>query len=153
MQYKHGIKEPVRKETYKLNLLSKEDITENIIVIKINRSYRENMSAEELYDVTRGFWKRKIESVEPAEYALAVAHQVVKEVYKIHSWVKAEDEPIHRKTIPYNEKKDKGRIIFEGKVADEKIREKYIGKSVADFFQKGEASPTKVIMCQEQALS
>ena len=106
-----------------MNLLSKEDITENIIVIKINRSYRENMSAEELYDVTRGFWKRKIESVESAEYALAVAHQIVKEVYKIHSWVKAEEEPIHRKTIPYCEETDKGRIIFEGEVADEKIRE------------------------------
>lgn len=104
------------------------------------------MSEEELYDVTRGFWKRKIESVEPAEYALAVYRQTVVQVYKIHKWIKAKDKPIHRKTLPFNEKTDKGRIIFEGEVADEAIREKYMGKSVSNFFKRGETAPTKVIL-------
>ena len=38
--------------------LTLEDIKENIVIIKINKSYREGMSETELYDVTRGCWKR-----------------------------------------------------------------------------------------------
>ena len=34
--------------------LEREEITENVIVIKINRSYKETMSETALYDVTRG---------------------------------------------------------------------------------------------------
>ncbi len=34
--------------------LTLEDITDNIVIIKINKSYREGMSDRELYDVTRG---------------------------------------------------------------------------------------------------
>ena len=34
-----------------------EDITENIAIIKINKSYREGMTPVELYDRTRGCWK------------------------------------------------------------------------------------------------
>jgi hypothetical protein len=52
--------------------LLREEITDNIIIIKINRSYRRGMSPEELYDITRGCWKRRIESVDRAEFALAV---------------------------------------------------------------------------------
>ncbi len=37
--------------------LTLEDITDNIVIIKINKSYREGMSGTELYDVTRGCWQ------------------------------------------------------------------------------------------------
>jgi hypothetical protein len=40
--------------------LGKEDITDNIIIIKINRSYKPDMSDLQLYDVTRGCWKISI---------------------------------------------------------------------------------------------
>ncbi len=52
--------------------LSREDLKHNIAIIKINRSYNEGMSSLELYDVTRGCWKRRLESVKSAEYVLAV---------------------------------------------------------------------------------
>lgn len=32
-----------------------------------------------------------------------------------------------------------------GSVAEQKVREKYIGKSVKNFFKKGEANPVKLI--------
>ena len=44
--------------------LTLEDIRDNIVIIKINKSFREGMGETELYDVTRGCWKRKIASVE-----------------------------------------------------------------------------------------
>lgn len=133
---KHG-----RKMSQELTV---EDIRENIIIIKINRSYCEGMSETELYDVTRGCWKRKIASVEKADYALAVVYGIVKEVYQIDEWLPAENEV--RETIPYNEAVDAGRIIFRGRTADGEIRKKYLDYSVAGLFKKGEASPVKVIM-------
>lgn len=43
--------------------LSVDDLQENIAIIKINKSYRNGMSPLELYDITRGCWKRKLKSV------------------------------------------------------------------------------------------
>ena len=114
--------------------LTMEEIRENIVIIKINKSFREGMSKTELYDVTRGCWKRKIASVEKAEYALAVVYGIVKEVYQIDEWLLAENEV--RETIPYNEAVDAGRIIFKGRTADEEIRKKYLDYSVAGLFKK-----------------
>lgn len=114
--------------------LTMEEIRENIVIIKINKSFREGMSKTELYDVTRGCWKRKIASVEKAEYALAVVNGIVKEVYQIDEWLLAENEV--RETIPYNEAVDAGRIIFKGKTDDEKIRKKYLDYSVAGFLKE-----------------
>jgi len=124
--------------------LTLEDIRENIVIIKINKSYREGISETELYDVSRGCWKRKIASVEKADYALAVVYGIVKEIYQIDEWLPAENEV--RETIPYNETADAGRIIFKGRIADEEIRKKYLDYSVAGLFKKGEASPVKVII-------
>lgn len=124
--------------------LTLEDIRENIVIIKINKSYREGMSETELYDVSRGCWKRKISSVEKADYALAVAYGIVKEVYQIDKWLPAENEV--RETIPYNEAVDAGRIIFKGRTADEEIRKKYLDHSVAGLFKRGEVAPIKVIL-------
>ena len=124
--------------------LTLEDIKENIVIIKINKSYREGMSETELYDVTRGCWKRKIASVEKADYALAVVYGIVKEVYQIDKWFPAENEV--RETIPYNEAVDAGRIIFKGRTANEEIRKKYLDYSVAGLFKRGEVAPVKVIL-------
>ena len=124
--------------------LELEDIEENIAIIKINRSYRKDMSALELYDVTRGCWKRGLESLKPAEYVLAVSFGEVKEVYKVDAWVPASE--LNRETIPFDADLEKRRIGFHGKVAEEAIRRKYINKSVSGLFKRGEAGPVKVLI-------
>ena len=121
--------------------LERDDLDENIVIIKINRSYRKGMSALELYDVTRGCWKRKIESVQKAEYALSVCFGEVKEVYQIDCWVTS--EKMKRETKPYDEELDGGRIAFFGKVADDDIRRKYIGKYVNKLYKRGDVGPVK----------
>ena len=126
-----------------MQYLMREDITDDIIIIKLNKSYRSGMSSEELYDITRGCWKRRIESVERAEFALAVYKEEVIEVYRITAWYSAQEEI--RDTVPFNPEVDLGRIIFKGEVADEKVREKYIGKNVSKLFKRGEVSPVKTI--------
>ena len=124
--------------------LTRDDIKENIAIIKINKSYREGMSAIELYDVTRGTWKRKIESVSKADYVLAVAFGEVKEVYKVNGWMHS--SKLNRETIPYNEELEGDRIGFSGEVAANEIRNRYIGTSVAGLYKRGEADPVKVIL-------
>lgn len=125
------------------DILTRDSITDNIVLIKVNKSYKPGLTPLELYDITRGCWKYRIEYVDIADYALTVYHGEVIEVYSIHKWFRAEDE--HRKTIPYNPDKDRGRIIFRGELADSSIRDKYIRKSVKSLFKQGEAHSIKVI--------
>ena len=129
-----------------MDSLKREDIEESIAIIKVNKSYRDGMSALELYDVTRGCWKRKIESVEKADYVLSVVFGEIKEVYKVERWVSA--DKLNRETLPYNPQTDAGRIGFFGDVADDIIRSKYIGKNVGGLFKHGEADPVKVLLGQ-----
>ena len=42
--------------------ISRQDLTENVVMIRINKAYHDGMSESELYDATRGIWRRKIES-------------------------------------------------------------------------------------------
>ena len=122
--------------------LKREDITDNIIIIKINRSYRPGMSAESLYDAARGCWNISIPYASAADYALAVSFGEVKEVYKIYEWCPASEE--RRKTIEYDPEKEKGRIIFKGEVASDEIRNNYLGKSIKGLYKKGDMNPVRV---------
>lgn len=127
--------------------LSVDDIADDIVIIKINRSYNPNMSALELYDITRGCWKRRLDSVSSAKYALATVYGEVVEVYKIDYWLPS--PALNRETIPYDAEVEKRRVGFFGSVAEQKVREKYIGKSVKNFFKKGEANPVKLIKAEK----
>lgn len=122
-----------------MKYLSLTDITDDIVVIKINQSYYEGMSAEALYDYTRGIWKRSIKSVSVADYALSVVYGIVVEVYKIDHWMPAlETKFTARKVDP---KSSADRIAFVGKVAPDSVRNRYVGKSVAYLFKNGAANP------------
>lgn len=124
--------------------LDYKDIADDLVVIKINQTYRDGMSERELYEYTRGFWRRKIESVEPAKYALAVVFGEVKEVYRIDKWVHASEvNNKFRKYIPARHFK---RIAFTGDLAPDDIRKKYLGKSVKYLYKYGEASPVKLFL-------
>ena len=133
-----------------MNELKRQDIKHNIAIIKINKSYRDNLSKLELYDVTRGCWKRRLELMKPVEYVLAVAFGVVKEVYKVDKWVPADE--LNRETIPFNAEKEKGRIGFFGKIAEEDVRNAYLGKSVAGLYKKGEMGSVKILLNRQRII-
>ena len=126
--------------------LKRDDITDNIIIIKINKSYKPGMDADHLYDITRGCWKVSIPYASQADYALAVVYGEVKEVYKILKWVSALKE--RRKTIEFNAEIEKGRIIFKGEVASDDVRKKYLGKNVKELYKRGESNPVKLFKAQ-----
>jgi uncharacterized protein len=87
------------------------------------------MTAEELYEATRGIWKVG-KPREKTEYAMAVYQGIVREVYKIHQWLPGGTQQY--KTRDSAEFKVAGRWEFEGEVATE-IRDLYIGKSVRNI--------------------
>ena len=68
------------------NYLKYEDIIDNVVIIKINQLYYEGMSDLALYETTRGYWRRTIQSAKNYNYALAVVHKKIIEVYKIDKW-------------------------------------------------------------------
>jgi len=122
--------------------LQREDLQENIVIIKINKLYREGMSAEALYETTRGIWKRNLKSLAGTEYCLSVYKGEVVEVYKIDEWNPAGTTPMKTRVI--NPEHTIGRVEFVGKVALDEVREKYIGRSVTKLYKRGEANPVKV---------
>ncbi len=120
-----------------------DDITDNVVIIRINRSYNPDMSALQLYDITRGCWRRKIESVDSAKYAFAAYRGEVVEVYRIDHWCHA--SKLNRETLPYDPETDRDRIGFIGSVADEEVRHRFVGRSVKEFFKRGDIGPVKLI--------
>jgi uncharacterized protein len=113
-------------------------ITHPMLLIRINRLYRHNMSKRELYDATRGVW-RLGERRHSAQFAAAVFEGVIREVYEIKSWHPAGTTSYLKRTT--TEVQRKGRVEFVGRIAPEKIRVKYVDRSVRSRFRRGQQGP------------
>ena len=78
-----------------------------------------------------------------AEYAFTVHKGEVIEVYKIDSWHPGGTTNYNIITS-LNGVKTR-RKEFLGKLAEQDIRNKYIGENVSHYYKKGEANPIKYI--------
>lgn len=140
---KYGIEEvSVLDDKYRNETLEEEDITDNVILLKIKKYYREGMSPRELYDVTRGYWKVTPVNAEQVDYAFAVFNGIVREVYKVERWLPALSTFTDRPDVAGRKPKKTKTVKYEfvGRIADEKIRMKYRGKCVKDLM------PNRVIV-------
>ena len=65
-----------------------EEIKHNILVIKINKLYRPNMSNYEIYDAVRGMWRVSLNSIKSKDirYVFAVYNSLIVGVYKPDEW-------------------------------------------------------------------
>lgn len=113
---------------------SREEFTENaqtplFMIIKIRQDKLDEREGS-YYETCRSAWKISPQKANKYPYVLCVLNGVVKEVYeRIGEW-----KPDHR----YRE----NRFEFEGKVADEAIREFFINKRIPKkYCKKGMASP------------
>lgn len=59
------------------------EIIHNVMLVKLNQSYKKDISDETLYKVTRGNWKASMMSVKNVEYVFALAFGVIREVYEL----------------------------------------------------------------------
>ena len=117
-------------------------ITEPALLIRISKLYKPGMSPQQLYEATRGVWKLGPDK-DSAEYALSIAKGVVREVYSIGAWFQAGTTAYS--TRPLSDVSVSERWEFSGTVAPEAVREKYLGRSVAHPFQKGNSYPVNYV--------
>lgn len=121
-------------------------IIEKVVLIRINRLFKEYLSELELYEVTRGVWKVNISRAMKAEYAMAVYKGIIREVYKIEKWQKADKAGYStRRDLPSRDISKRKEFI--GKVAEDRIINKYIGKDISEYFKKGNQNPITYMNC------
>jgi hypothetical protein len=99
-----------------------------LVAFKINRTFWEGMSDEELYERTRYAWRTNPHLHDP-DLAFAVAHGIVRAVYRIDRW-----EP-----TPDN------RWMFHGDL-DEDLIEKWAGVDVSADMGRA-TNPVRYINC------
>jgi hypothetical protein len=114
------------------------EVTDPALLIRINLLYRHGMSESELYEATRGVWKLG-ERRNQARYALAVFEGVVREAYLIEAWYPGGTLPYS--TRPAADVDAPERWEFSGRVAPQRIRSRYLYRSVAAYFKRGQQSP------------
>lgn len=141
---KFGRKEVSALEAlYNQRELKLDDISENVLIIKINRAYRNDMTDFELYEVTRGTWVINLEKAKQIEYAFAVYASIVLEVYSVAGWHPAFSTFYSSiKNAPMNH----DRYEFVGKIAPKEIREKYRLRSIAKISDYGSRDPIRYIL-------
>jgi hypothetical protein len=120
-------------------------ITEKVVLIKAAQLYRQEMTPSELYEATRGIW-RVVPRRHKADYAFCVYRGIVREVYAIERWRRADDPPFRRADILENDPRLKNRWLFDGTVAEE-MRKKYLGKSVRSYLGSKSQNPIKYVNC------
>ena len=112
------------------------EIKEPALLITVNRLFERGMSADQLYEITRGNWVLS-ERREKAKYAFSVYNGVVREVYEIKSWMAV--------TARSEEQKTRDRWRFEGIVSQE--LQHYVGGSVENYIVHGAQNPIKYVNC------
>ena len=124
--------------------LFNQDITDNVMMIRVNKYYRNTMLPFELYDITRCCWKVNKEKADKVKYVFSVYEGMVLEVYAVTQWL-----PAHS-TLQYSAgevlSQDVNRYEFVGRIAEPEVQNKYKNKSVANLFNKGEQNPIKYFM-------
>jgi hypothetical protein len=120
------------------------NISEPSILIRINKKYHDGISRKQLFEVTRGVWKIGLRR-EKAQLAFAVYKGIVKEVYVISSWHPA--GTLQYQTRTRTDVAYPGRWEFDGKLASQDIRDKYIDESVAEYFSPHAQNPITYVNC------
>ena len=112
--------------------LQLQDIKDNIIMFKIRNTYRNGMTTHEIYDITRSAWKVTLKEAKKYNYALSIYDGVVLEVFEILEWFKGGGSTLN--SVFKNEYKNDERYEFVGRVANDKVRKRYINKSVKKLY-------------------
>lgn len=109
--------------------LQESEFDEPAVLLNLRKTYREGMSAHDLYEATRGEWKMSLKSVQNIRLVLAVFEKRVVEVYRAAAWFPAGKTMMRRRDWPGKP----GRLEFVGNVAPNEIRQKYLGRFTADL--------------------
>jgi len=126
-------------------------VAEPSILIRISKAYKSSLADDALYDYTRGRWKVNLKNAVKAKYAISVFNGVVQEVYEIFDWHPAGSTESSRNLIDNTQLNSAesliGRYEFTGEIADDRIRNKYLHKSIKHYFVRGNSFPINYVNC------
>lgn len=109
-------------------------IEEPALVIVVNKLFWFGIPAKELYEATRKAWRADKKRIKKVEYVVATYFGIVREVYKVEKWFDI-----------FDERTKKTRYGFEGQIAPDEIREKYLHQSASKY--KGNGNPIRYVNC------
>ena len=113
-------------------------IDDDCVIININSQYNRGMGHSAIYDATKEIWRIGKNKIKGIKYVLSEYRGLIVEVFKVDRW--------YSKERPYNSNSKKaGQTYvgygFDGKIADDAVRNKYINKSIAHKKVKGRSNP------------
>ena len=123
------------------------DIQHPVLLFRLNKSFHKNMSEEEIYEATRGFWRIGTERRQKAQYAFGVFKGIVRGVFSIYDWHKGlSTEYKFRPDIPFDEKNKRQWEFTSNKGnTPQEIIDMYLHKSVRKHFKKGDQSSFRLV--------
>tara|TARA_B100000780_G_C21055437_1_gene424013 strand:+ start:189 stop:956 length:768 start_codon:yes stop_codon:yes gene_type:complete len=98
------------------------------VAFLLEKSYLHNFGDLEILEHTRGIWSRK--QKEDVQFAYSTYRGIVKEVFKIYTWVPAGTQQYFTRDIDINSEKVKRRFEFVGRKASDEIRNLYVGNVI-----------------------
>lgn len=113
---------------------------DDCIIININRKYKQAFKNQSIYSATKETWTINKKKLDKIKYVLSEYKGLIVEVFIVNVWYPKERE--YNKGAK-NFGKTKIGYGFNGVVADSKIRDLYLNKSIVHLKKKGEASPVK----------
>ena len=120
--------------------LKQEDIQHSIMVIKLNKLYRNGMNPKELYDIVRGNWRASMASIQKrnVEYVFGVYNQLIVAVYKPDEWHYVHDridvpqiDDLDEETLERG--KDRVYFVCQDYEHLDENQQFYLHKSIADL--------------------
>jgi len=112
-----------------------------IILINTNFLYKKDMSYDDIYQATRRSWKIAPNRANKVKLACCVYKWIIREVFEITQSREIDGERC--KKNPWK----KPRYMFTWKVASENIRNKYLHKSVKNYWKQWAQMPIKYVNC------
>lgn len=110
------------------------EIEKESIIININKTYIRGSGENAIYEATKEIWNINKKRVYNIKYVLSEYRGLIVEVFEVINWYEKE------RGFNPNAKKFGQTYIgygFEGKVADDEIRNRYINKSIAENKKRG----------------
>jgi len=117
---------------YNAELLT--EIENDCLIININKNYKRGAGIEAIYKATKETWRMSDSRPKTFKYVLSEYRSLIREVFQVENWYKKERPDKNGKLyMGYG---------FNGTVADDEIRARYINKSVKGIKPRGYANPT-----------
>lgn len=101
---------------------------EPAILVNLGSLYQPGIDPRSLYEITRSLLKVSGKRAKKTRLVCAVYHGFIKEVYLVSGWSRPHF------WSSYN---------FDGEPAPKELREKYVGRSVASYWEWGSQAPMK----------